>query len=129
MLQIGQTLHQISQGQWVDDRPFEERSPSPTAAGTAMPSLGARNAAKHIRVRERLKERKEVIIRELVATCPSYKPPAGWRPPQKTRKLYLPTQDPPGRNFVGLLIGPRGRTQQELEQRTGAKIAIRCVQA
>mmetsp|Transcript_23077 Transcript_23077/g.33798 ORF Transcript_23077/g.33798 Transcript_23077/m.33798 type:complete len:609 (-) Transcript_23077:193-2019(-) len=41
------------------------------------------------------------------------------------KKVYIPTREHPDINFLGLLIGPRGRTQKELEQRTGAKIIIR----
>jgi hypothetical protein len=110
----------------VDDRPVEQRSPSPDAKYNVH---GTRKNARHLRVRDQLKERKENIIQKLVATCPSYRPPNDWRPAKKTRKLYIPAQEAPGRNFVGLLIGPRGRTQQELEQRTGAKITIRCAAA
>lgn len=41
------------------------------------------------------------------------------------KKVYIPTRQYPDINFLGLLIGPRGRTQKELESRTGAKILIR----
>lgn len=55
------------------------------------------------------------------------------------KKIYIPVNEHPDVNFLGklhvsillyhfiagLLIGPRGRTQKELEQRTGTKIFIR----
>lgn len=41
------------------------------------------------------------------------------------RKVYIPVNEHPGRNFVGLIIGPRGNTLRTLEQNTGCKIAIR----
>lgn len=41
------------------------------------------------------------------------------------KKVYIPNREYPDVNFLGLLIGPRGRTQKELESRTGARILIR----
>lgn len=34
-------------------------------------------------------------------------------------------EEHPAYNFIGLIIGPRGKTQKELEAKTGCKIAIR----
>lgn len=34
-------------------------------------------------------------------------------------------QEYPDYNFIGLIIGPRGMTQKQMERDTGAKIAIR----
>ena len=50
---------------------------------------------------------------------------AGFKKRKKTNKIFLNTKDYPGYNFIGLVIGPRGKTQKELEAKTGAKIAIR----
>jgi hypothetical protein len=41
------------------------------------------------------------------------------------KKVYIPNREHPDVNFLGLLIGPRGRSQKELEARTGARILIR----
>ena len=43
----------------------------------------------------------------------------------KKKKLYVPTQEHPEINFLGLLIGPRGATQKQLQEMSGAKILIR----
>ena len=48
---------------------------------------------------------------ELLKKNPNYKPPADFRPPKKTRKLFIPQRDHPSYNFIGLIIGPRGNTQ------------------
>jgi len=40
-------------------------------------------------------------------------------------KVWIPQEDHPEINFVGLLIGPRGNTLKSLEAETGAKIIIR----
>jgi hypothetical protein len=42
-----------------------------------------------------------------------------------TRKLPIPVKEYPNYNFIGLIIGPRGKTQKEMEYRTGCKISIR----
>lgn len=54
-------------------------------------------------------------------------PPADYKPMQlkKTRKMYIPIKKFPEYNFIGLIIGPRGITQKNMEKETGAKIAIR----
>lgn len=41
-----------------------------------------------------------------------------------TRKLPIPTEQFPGYNFVGLLIGPGGSKQRELVQRAGGNVKI-----
>ncbi len=40
-------------------------------------------------------------------------------------KVFIPQEEHPDINFVGLLIGPRGNTLKELEKSTNAKIIIR----
>jgi KH domain len=57
--------------------------------------------------------------------------------PEKTRAIRIPTEEYPGGrnvnvyyecadyNFVGLIIGPRGITQQRIEKETDTKISIR----
>ncbi|EFJ49823.1 hypothetical protein VOLCADRAFT_59083 [Volvox carteri f. nagariensis] len=62
---------------------------------------------------------------ELIKKNPNYKPPADFRPPRKTRKIYIPQNEYPSYNFIGLIIGPRGNTQKRMEKETNTKIAIR----
>eukprot|EP01080_Neovahlkampfia_damariscottae_P003102 gene3102-5272_t len=40
-------------------------------------------------------------------------------------KIFLPVDEYPDVNFIGLLIGPRGKTQMELEKKTNTKMRIR----
>jgi len=42
-----------------------------------------------------------------------------------TKRLYIPVKEYPDYNFIGLLIGPRGMTQKQMEKDSGCKIAIR----
>lgn len=44
---------------------------------------------------------------------------------KRMAKIPIPIHDHPNYNFIGLIIGPRGKTQKELESKTGCKIAIR----
>lgn len=44
---------------------------------------------------------------------------------KRTSKVPIPIEQHPNYNFIGLIIGPRGKTQKELESKTGCKIAIR----
>lgn len=40
-------------------------------------------------------------------------------------KVWIPQEEFPNVNFIGLLIGPRGNTLKKMEAETGAKISIR----
>lgn len=44
---------------------------------------------------------------------------------KRSRKIPIPVEDHPTYNFIGLIIGPRGKTQKDMEGKTGCKIAIR----
>jgi len=44
---------------------------------------------------------------------------------KRVKKIRIPIEEHPNYNFIGLIIGPRGKTQKELEGKTGCKIAIR----
>jgi len=44
---------------------------------------------------------------------------------KRSRKIRIPVEDHPTYNFIGLIIGPRGKTQKDMEGKTGCKIAIR----
>ena len=41
------------------------------------------------------------------------------------KKIYIPVREHPEINFLGLLIGPKGATQKQMSEATGAKIVIR----
>ena len=44
---------------------------------------------------------------------------------KRSKKIRIPVEQYPTYNFIGLIIGPRGKTQKEMESKTGCKIAIR----
>jgi splicing factor 1 len=55
----------------------------------------------------------------------TYVPPGDYKPPKKQKKVYIPYPDNPSINFIGLIIGPSGTTQQKLEKESKCKISIR----
>lgn len=44
---------------------------------------------------------------------------------KKQRKIYMPVEKYPTFNFVGRIVGPRGRTIKEIEHKTGVKLLVR----
>ncbi|XP_072968355.1 uncharacterized protein [Typha angustifolia] len=66
----------------------------------------------------------KMVEKLLVSTEATSKPPSN-EPLKLSKKIYIPERDYPGYNFVGLIIGPRGRRQKMMEKETGARISIR----
>ncbi|CAJ1848705.1 unnamed protein product [Sphenostylis stenocarpa] len=73
---------------------------------------------------EMLELEKREAIGEILKLDPSYKPPRGFKPLLKEASIPLPVQEYPGYNFVGLIYGPEGDNQKQLEKETAAKIRI-----
>lgn len=78
------------------------------------------------RYREKMQRKRNELIETLIARDPTYRPPSDYRPEKKWCKLSIPHRQYPGYNFIGLIIGPRGNTQQRMQAETNTKIAIRC---
>lgn len=104
----------------MESRP--DRSPSPPPR---YDSNGKRTNTREVRMREALMKEKSRIIEELVKINPHYQPPADFVKTKPMKKIYLPKQANPNYNYIGLIIGPRGNTQKQMEADTGAKISIR----
>lgn len=111
------------------------RSPSPDPTYN---SQGKRTNTREVRMRTRFTEHKKQFLDEMLRLKPleaaaaggggHHRQLVGQQLPasgQIRRKIYIPVKDFPGRNFIGLIIGPRGDTQKQLERETGCKIAIR----
>ncbi|KAF4508670.1 hypothetical protein G6O67_005020 [Ophiocordyceps sinensis] len=123
------TLHlrieEISQKLRIDDVvPADgDRSPSPPPQ---YDNHGRRINTREYRYRKRLEDERHKLIERAMKTIPNYHPPQDYRRPTKTQeKVYVPVNDYPEINFIGLLIGPRGNTLKKMEADSGAKIAIR----
>ncbi|OAA64484.1 PCBP-like protein [Niveomyces insectorum RCEF 264] len=123
------TLHlrieEITQKLKIDDVvPADgDRSPSPAPQ---YDNHGRRINTREYRYRKRLEEERHKLVEKASKIFPNYHPPQDYRRPTKTQeKVYVPVNDYPEINFIGLLIGPRGNTLKKMETESGAKIAIR----
>ncbi|KAK2781189.1 hypothetical protein FQN52_001770 [Onygenales sp. PD_12] len=100
-----------------------DRSPSPAPQ---YDNFGRRVNTREYRYRKRLEDERHKLIEKAMKIIPNYHPPSDYRRPTKTQeKVYVPVNDYPEINFIGLLIGPRGNTLKKMETESGAKIAIR----
>ncbi|KAI0124162.1 hypothetical protein BJ170DRAFT_564806, partial [Xylariales sp. AK1849] len=98
-------------------------SPSPPPQ---YDNYGRRVNTREYRYRKRLEDERHKLIEKAMKTIPNYHPPQDYRRPTKTQeKVYVPVNDYPEINFIGLLIGPRGNTLKKMETESQAKIAIR----
>jgi splicing factor 1 len=106
---------------------IESRGRSPSPEPTYDIATGKRTNTRDIRLRDKLQIERQHLILEAQLLCASFRPPPDHRPVslKKVRKLYVPVDKYPDYNFIGLIIGPRGKTHREMEQETGCKIAIR----
>jgi splicing factor 1 len=98
------------------------RSPSPPPK---YDSSGKRTNTREFRMRETLNARRAEIIDQLTRLNPAFQPPIDFIKSKPVRRIFIPKSADPNINFIGLIIGPRGITQKELEQETGCKISIR----
>ncbi|KAJ5103465.1 hypothetical protein N7532_003994 [Penicillium argentinense] len=118
-------VEEISQKLRINDvvPPENERSPSPAPQ---YDNFGRRVNTREFRYRKRLEDERHKLVDKAMKAVPNYTPPSDYRRPTKTQeKVYVPVNDYPEINFIGLLIGPRGNTLKKMETESGAKIAIR----
>ncbi|KAI9656483.1 MAG: Branchpoint-bridging protein [Bathelium mastoideum] len=100
-----------------------DRSPSPPPQ---YDNFGRRTNTRETRYRKRLEDERHKLVEKAIKIIPNYHPPSDYRRPTKTQeKVYVPVNDYPEINFIGLLIGPRGNTLKKMETESQAKIAIR----
>uniref|UniRef100_A0AC35TV11 Branchpoint-bridging protein n=1 Tax=Rhabditophanes sp. KR3021 TaxID=114890 RepID=A0AC35TV11_9BILA len=139
-LEIEDLTKNLRSGEYLVVR-ADNRSPSPEPVYDAQNKLATcefilgfmsdtkckRTNTRELRKRQELEHHRHDKIQQLLKLNSAYKPPADYRSPQVrlSDKVYIPQDDHPEINFVGLLIGPRGNTLKSLEGDTGAKIIIR----
>lgn len=103
--------------------PEKDRSPSPAPT---YDNKGVRTNTREIRYRQKLEEERHILVDRAIKIIPNFVPPSDYQRPGKTQeKIYIPALDYPEINFVGHLLGPRGKTLKQMEKESGAKIAIR----
>ncbi|CAI4046086.1 mRNA splicing protein MSL5 SKDI_12G1640 [Saccharomyces kudriavzevii IFO 1802] len=101
----------------------KNRSPSPPPVYDAQ---GKRTNTREERYRKKLEDERIKLVEIAVKAIPYFVPPDDYRRPTKFQdKYYIPVDQYPDVNFVGLLLGPRGRTLRKLQEDSNCKIAIR----
>ncbi|XP_022888785.1 splicing factor-like protein 1 [Olea europaea var. sylvestris] len=116
-MQLMEINSKLQSSEIHDNRPAEERSPSPEPEYN---NLGMRINTREARLRKKLRAQQKHIISKLAKTGLNFRAPA-----KLVEKIYVPVKENPDYNFIGLIIGPRGNTQKEMEKKTGAKIRLR----
>ncbi|KAK8081201.1 hypothetical protein PG997_009019 [Apiospora hydei] len=93
---------------------------------------GVRTNTRHRRYRAALEHEYHALVQRAFRTFPNYRPPQGYVPRPIARancsvtdKVYIPTREYPGVNFIGQLLGPRGRSLADMSVQSGAHIVIR----
>jgi splicing factor 1 len=119
--QINQRLLTVAQdAARIDADP--NRSPSPPPK---YDSNGKRTNTREFRMRDGINAERGQILEELLKLNPTYQTPSDFMKSKPVRRIYIPYKQYPQYNFIGLIIGPRGSTQKEMESQTGCKISIR----
>lgn len=103
------------------DNYYREPSPPPQ-----YDQSGNRINSRESRAIDTLEKERHTLVELAVTSVKNYDPPSDYKKAGKTtEKLYIPVQEHPEINFVGLLLGPRGNTLRQLQEDSGAKLAIR----
>ena len=103
--------------------PDEPRSPEPEPTYDAH---GQRTNTREQRYKTKYTNERNELILQLTSLNSTYRPPSDWKKQTRfERRVYIPQKDYPDYNFIGLIIGPRGSTQKQMEKETGCKIVIR----
>ena len=99
------------------------RLPSPPPVYDAS---GKRVNTDEQRYRKLLEDERYRLVETALRVVPFFVPPKDYVKPTKFQeKYYIPVDQYPGVNFVGLLLGPRGNTLRKLQEDSKCKIAIR----
>lgn len=120
-------IEEISSKLTANDLELEDpeiRSPSPEPVYD--PKTCQRINTRPQRAKEKLNRERNICIEECLRLDPSYTPPADYKPPLASKKLYIPQfSEATPQSYVSLILGHRGRTQKALQQQTNCKIYIR----
>lgn len=107
----------------IANNPNYEREPSPPPKYDAS---GNRTNTRESRTKLALEKERHYLVEVAAGSIKNYMSPIDYRKPVKTyEKIYIPVKDYPDINFVGLLLGPRGNTLRQLQEDSGARLAIR----
>ncbi|KAL7481809.1 hypothetical protein ACHAW6_007483 [Cyclotella cf. meneghiniana] len=103
-------------------RTHPDRSPSPPPVYNPD---GSRKNTRAVRWREKYTEERAECLERILEIMNGVPAPSYLTKRKRSVKIPIPVEEHPTYNFIGLIIGPRGKTQKEMENSTGCKIAIR----
>ncbi|KAL3799960.1 hypothetical protein HJC23_007433 [Cyclotella cryptica] len=103
-------------------RHHPDRSPSPPPVYNPD---GSRRNTRAVRWREKYTEERAECLERILELMNGVPAPSFLTKRKRSVKIPIPVEEHPTYNFIGLIIGPRGKTQKEMENSTGCKIAIR----
>ncbi|SCU87079.1 LAFA_0E04588g1_1 [Lachancea sp. 'fantastica'] len=87
---------------------------------------GKRTNTREQRYKRQLEDERHRLVEIALKMIPHFVAPDDYKRPTKFQdKYYIPVQNYPEINFMGLLLGPRGNTLRKLQEDSGCKIAIR----
>ena len=98
-----------------------------TPSTTKIESKNEQKSSEHSLPRRKRRSRWGIVCENGITTEASKKRHSGGNETsrKRTKKIRIPIEEHPHYNFIGLIIGPRGRKQKELEAKTGCRISIR----
>ena len=100
-----------------------ERSPSPPPQ---YDSRGQRTNTREQRYRAEVEAEQTKYVDIALRSIKGYLPPRKFVRRETTeRRYYLPVQEYPQINFMGLLLGPRGNTLSRIRRESGSTIGLR----
>ena len=100
----------------------KDRSPSPEPVYNAK---GVRMNTRYERTRAKLVSMRNNYISKLKKLDSTYQPPTYYKDQALEDRIEIPAEEHPQHNFVGLILGARGRHLQDLEKKTETKIMIK----
>lgn len=123
-IRLDEVQFQISTGKLDLQDASIRRSPEPAPQ---YDTRGVRVNTKEKIAMEKLTWERQGLVIAAQKINPQFQPPADFKfQEQKLQlKIPIPFKEYPDYNFIGLIIGPRGLTQRQMEKETNTKIAIR----
>jgi splicing factor 1 len=118
-------VKEITESLQVHAAPPSHRARSPSPAPT-YDNMGRRTNTRGARYKKKLEDERHTLVEKAIKLIPEYKPPVDYKRQVKLQeKIYIPVNDYPEINFIGLILGPRGKDLKVIEEKTGARIFIR----
>jgi splicing factor 1 len=119
--EIGQKIH-------AGDPPPSTDSKRSSSPAPEYDTSGRRINTRQHRYRQCLEQERQALVGTALNTIPGYQRPRdlhSFKQPLFIEKVYIPVKDFPSINFIGQILGPRGQSLADLNNQSGAHIAIR----